>query len=122
MFELPSFRYRYAKFSWAMFARPPLLYELEIYRISREGKKEPIPHIKQYLPWYRPPGPLILNHSYYSVEEAQIRLSRLTTMIAEREGTEDSYVASVHWIRNSRPDVPKVWSFSTKGRAARSNE
>jgi hypothetical protein len=116
-FEIPSFRYRYARFSWAMFTRALPVYDAALFRINETGEREPIPDIDRYIPGYQSPNPMRLKVHYLTVEEVQDRFARLITQIARDRSDGYVYVASIHWIKSVNPAVPDRWEFRTYGTA-----
>src|SRR5262245_59065756 len=53
-FELPSLRYRYTRFAWAMYSQPSVHMEVTMYRTDDRGEvREAIPDIARYAVWYR---------------------------------------------------------------------
>ena len=105
-FELPTFRYHWARFSWAMFSRPGPRYEVTLFRIREPAGIEPIPEIGRYVSGYRSPEPMAMVAAYWSEDEVRDRFSRLVTYIARTQHDGFTYVASIRWIRYQRSDVP----------------
>jgi hypothetical protein len=50
-------RYRYARYSWAMFSRPVPRFEVSIFRTRGVGDREPVPGIDRYVRGYRSTHP-----------------------------------------------------------------
>ena len=110
-FELPSFRYRYARFSWAMYSRLVPVYELRLFRLNKAGQEEAIPGIERYVKGYQSPGPMRKRLVYMTPQEFRERLERLATFIAKERQDGCSYVASVRWIKYADPQLPERWEF-----------
>jgi hypothetical protein len=110
-FELPTFRYRWARFSWAMFSRLGPRYEVTLFRTRGAGDAEPIPEIGRYVRGYRSPDPMPMMAAYWSEDEVHDRFSRLVTYLASEQRDGYTYVASIHWIRYQGPDVPSRVEF-----------
>jgi len=105
-FELPSLKYRWARYSWAMFSRPGPRYEIRLFRTRAEGPSEPIPEIRRYVRGYRSPDPMSLYAPYWTEDELLDRLARLVTHIARDRRDGYTYVAEVRWLAYQRADLP----------------
>ena len=119
-FDLPHLRYRYATFSWAMYSKPALLYDVSLFRINPLGQKESIPHIEQFVRGTHSPQPMRMREYYRSETEIKERLTRLVAHIARHEPDHDRRIGvSVQWIRKLSPEEPVRWDFCTdaKGRS-----
>lgn len=110
-FELPTFRYRWARFSWSMYSRLGPRYEVRLFRIRDGGVAEPIPDVSRYVSGYRSPEPLPMIATYVSEEEVHDRFSRLVTHIARDRRDGYTYVASIRWTAYQRPIVPGLVEF-----------
>ena len=113
-FELPTFRYRWARYSWAMFSRLGPRYEVTLFRTRGAGDPEPVPEIGRYVRGYRSPEPMSMTAAYWSEDEVHDRFSRLVTYLARERRDGYTYVASIHWIRYQRVDVPPRVEFRAK--------
>lgn len=105
-FELPTFRYRWARFSWAMFSRLVPRYEVSLFRTQGTGDPEPIPDIGRYVSGYRSPDPMPRIASYVSEDEVHDRFSRLVTYLARERRDGYTYVASIRWTAYQAAGVP----------------
>lgn len=112
-FELPSLRYRYGRFSWAIFSRLVPVYEARLFRVNRAGQQEAIPDIDRCVAGYRSPEPMRRDAMYVTPQEVQDRLTRLVTYIARERRDGYEYVASVRWIKHRGPEVSEQWEFRT---------
>src|SRR5215831_431856 len=79
-------RYRYARYSWAMFSRIVPRYEVRLYRTRAGGGPEPIPDIDRWVHGYRSPEPMPMAALYTSEGEVLDRFSGLVTAIARGRG------------------------------------
>ena len=113
-FEFPTFRYRWSRFSWAMFSRPGPRYEVTLYRTGGAAGVEPIPEMGRYVRGYRSPEPMAMIAAYWSEDEVADRFSRLVTYIAQTRHDGFTYVASIRWIRYQRSDLPDRVEFRAK--------
>lgn len=109
-FELPTFRYRWARFSWAMFSRLGPRYEVHLFR-TRGAGDEPIPEIGRHVRGYRSPEPMRLIALYVTEDEVHDRFSRLVTHLAREQRDGYTYVASIRWTGYRRPGVPGLVEF-----------
>ncbi len=115
-FDFPSFRYRYATFSWAMYSKPALVYDVSLFRTGKApGQFEPIPNIGQFVHGCQSPEPMRTHEYYRSEAEIQERFTRLITHIAGKAGDGHKYVVKIHWIRSLQPGQPPQWEFSAPG-------
>jgi hypothetical protein len=110
-FELPTFRYRWARFSWAMYSRLLPRYEVRLFRTRGGGAAEPIPDIDRYVRGYRSPEPMPMIAIYVSEDEVHDRFSRLVTYLAREQRDGYTYVASIRWTDYQRPDVAGLVEF-----------
>ncbi len=115
-FELPTFRYRWARFSWAMYSRLGPRYEVRLLRTRDGGVAEPIPDVSRYVRGYRSPEPLPMIAMYVSEDEVHDRFFRLVTHIARDRHDGYTYVASIRWTAYQRPDVPSLVEFHADAR------
>lgn len=116
-FDFPHFRYRYATFSWAMYSKPALIYEISLFRINASGQREAIPNSGKILYGYRSPEPMQQREYYLSEAQVQERFERLVTSIARQMKNGHGYGVSVRWIRTLRPHWPADWEFNVPGRS-----
>ncbi len=114
-FDFPSFRYRYATFSWAMYSKPALVYDVSLFRSGKPGQSEAIPNVEQFVYEYQSPQPMRMREYYRSESEVQERFARLITHIARRSDDGHTYVVSIHWIRPLELKQPTQWEFSAPG-------
>jgi hypothetical protein len=114
-FELPSLRYRYARYSWAMFSRLGPRYEVSVFRVRGTGEPEPIPDIDRVVRGYRSPDPMSMIATYWSEDEVHDRFSRLVAHLARERRDGYTYVASIRWIRYHADGVPGVVEFRADG-------
>src|SRR5215813_8610886 len=85
-FELPSLRYRYTRFAWAMYSQPSAHMEVTMYRTDDQGEvREAIPDIERYAVSYRSPETIQLLIDYDSESEAEERLAALIRFIAGKQ-------------------------------------
>jgi hypothetical protein len=110
-FELPSLRYRWARFSWAMFSRLGPRYEVSLYRTRGAGPPEPVPAIDGDVRGYRSPGPMRMIALYWSEHEVHDRFSRLVTHLARERRDGYTYVASIRWTAYKSSEVPERVEF-----------
>jgi hypothetical protein len=99
-FDASGLRYRYARYSWAMFSRPVPRYEVSIFRTRGAGDREPIPGIERYVRGYRSPDPMPMTSIYSSDDEVLDRFTRLVTALARERRDGYAYVASIRWTAN----------------------
>jgi hypothetical protein len=99
-FELPSLRYRYARYSWAMYSQLGPRYEVSLFRTRGAGDHEPIPDIGRYVYRYRSPDPMPMIAAYQSADEVLDRFTRLVGAIARERRDGYTYVASIRWTSN----------------------
>jgi hypothetical protein len=90
-------RYRYARYSWAMFSRPVPRFEVSIFRTRGAGEREPVPGIERYVRGYRSPAPMPMIAIYSSDEEVLDRFTRLVSTLARERHDGYAYVASIRW-------------------------
>ena len=57
-FDFPRLRYRYATFSWAMYSKPALVYDVSLFRRGKPGQSEAIPNVRQFVQGYQSPEPM----------------------------------------------------------------
>jgi hypothetical protein len=110
-FELPTFRYRWARFSWAMYSRLLPRYEVRLFRARGAGAAEPIPDIDRYVRGYRSPEPMSMIAIYVSEDEVHDRFSRLVTYLAREQRDGYTYMASIRWTDYQRPGVAGLVEF-----------
>jgi hypothetical protein len=110
-FELPTLQYRYARYSWAMFSRLSLRYEVSLFRTRGGGDREAIPDIGRYVRGYHSPAPMPMIAVYSSEDEVHDRFARLVTAIARERRDGYSYVASIRWTAHHRAGVPDQAEF-----------
>src|SRR5215469_12420746 len=121
-FELPSLRYRYARFAWAMYSQPSAHIEVTMYRTDDQGElREAIPDIARYGVWYRSPETMHLGDSFDTELEAKERFAALIRFIAkkQRDGytyvvSGRTYVVSGRATKNNNPGIPNQWEFRAK--------
>jgi hypothetical protein len=95
-----ALRYRYARYSWAMFSRPVPRFEVSIFRMRAGGDREPVPGIERYVRGYRSPAPMPMIAIYSSDAEVLDRFTRLVTTLARERHDGYAYVASIRWTAN----------------------
>jgi hypothetical protein len=105
-FELPTFRYRWARFSWAMFSRLAPRYEVQLFRTRGAGDPEPIPDIDRDVRGFRSPEPMRTIAYYVTEDEIIDRFSRLVAHLARERRDGYTYVASIRWTAYQRADMP----------------
>jgi len=110
-FELPAFRYRWARFGWAMYSRLVPRYEVRLFRVSGAGPTEPIPTIDRYVRGYRSPEPMTMLALYVSEDEVHDRFSRLISYVAREQRDGYTYVASIRWTDYPPAGMPTVVEF-----------
>jgi len=93
-------RYRYARYSWAMFSRPVPHFEVSIFRTRGAGDREPVPGIDRYVRGYRSPAPMPMIAIYSSDAEVLDRFTRLVTTLARDRHDGYAYVALIRWTAN----------------------
>lgn len=99
-FDPLGLRYRYARYSWAMFSRPVPRYEVSLFRTRGAGAREPIPGIERFVRGYRSPAPMPMVAIYSSEDEVLERFTRLVTAMARERRDGYAYVASIRWTAN----------------------
>lgn len=109
-FELPGFRYRFATFSWAMFSHEPVRYSVTLFRISDEGRREPIPGIDLVAPGFATPEQQRFD-SYRSIKQIQAWYRALIEHVAERAGDGRTYGVSVRWLGGDGVDSGSHWEL-----------
>ncbi len=97
-FGFPPVHYRYARFSWAMYGRPPLFYEVRLFRGSAEGP------------------PQRLQELYLSPQQVEERYAGLVRHIAQTRADGAVYGVSLRWIRSFEPDLPERREFQCESR------
>lgn len=97
-FGFPPVHYRYARFSWAMYGRPPLFYEVRLFRDSSGGP------------------PRRLQELYLSPEQVEERYAGLIRHIAQARADGSTYAVSLRWIRSFEPDRSNEWEFQCESR------
>ncbi len=113
-FDLQHGGYRYALFSWAMYSKPAVIYDVSLFRIAPSGHPEAIPDIKQFVEGYRSPQPMRMREYYRSETEIKKRLVDLVTHIAQKQHRAGyRYGASIRWIRALQADEPVQWDYIT---------
>ncbi len=110
-FEIPTFRYRWARFGWAMYSRLVPRYEVRLFRVWGAGPPEAIPNIERYVSGYRSPEPMPMMALYVSEDEVYDRFSRLVSYIAREQRDEYTYVASIRWTDYPPAGVRNVVEF-----------
>ena len=110
-FELPSLKFRYARFSWGMYSRLVPVYEMRFLRINSAGQEEAIPDINHYVKGYQSPDPMIRRAIYAKPEEILNRQQRLVTFMAEQHQDGYRYKVNIRWIKYADPNVPEQWEF-----------
>jgi hypothetical protein len=110
-FEIPTFRYRWARFGWAMYSRLVPRYEVRLFRVWGAGQPEPIPNIERYVRGYRSPEPMPMLALYVSEDEVHDRFSRLVAYLAREQRDGYTYVASIRWTEYAPAGVPSVVEF-----------
>ena len=100
-------RYRYARYSWAMFSRLVPRYEVSLYRRRADGAHEAIPDIGRWVRGYRSPEPMRMAAFYTSEGEVLDRFARLVAAIAGARRDGYTYVAAVRWTAHP-PGAPFV--------------
>ena len=100
----PGVRYRYARYSWAMFSRLVPRYEVSLFRTRGVGDREAIPEIAHYVRGYRSPDPMPMIAIYSSEDEVLDRFTRLVRAIARERRDGYTYVASIRWTAH-RPGL-----------------
>jgi hypothetical protein len=110
-FEIPAFRYRWARFGWAMYSRLVPRYEVRLFRARGTGEVEPIPDIERYVRGYRSPEPMPMLAIYTSDAEVHDRFSRLVSQLAREHRDGYIYVASIRWTEHPPAGAPSVVEF-----------
>ena len=121
-FELPSLRYRYTRFAWAMYSQPNAHMEVTMYRTDDQGEvREAIPDIARYGVWYRSPQTMHLGDSFDTELEANERFAALIRFIAEKQRDGYTYVVtgrtygvSGRWTKDNNRRIPNQWEFRAK--------
>jgi hypothetical protein len=119
-FDLTEHRYRYARHSWAMFGRNPLIYRVSIF-VRTEAGREAIPDLHKHVHGLRSPGPALKVEGYRSVEQVQAWHARLIEHIAAQRHDGREYVVEIVWTRHFEKDRPKEWAIACR-RAACTSE
>ena len=114
-FDFPRFHYRYATFSWAMYSKPALVYDVSLFRADKSTPSEAIPNVGQFVDGYRSPEPMRMREYYRSRAQVQERFALLITQIAKQTDDGRSYVVSIHWIGPLENNQPTQWKFSAPG-------
>ncbi len=114
-FDFPHFRYRYATFSWAMYSKPALVYDVSLFRRGKPGQSEAIPNVGQFVHEYQSPQPMRIREYYRSEVQVQEQFARLIRHIAKQADDGRTYVVSIHWIRPLELNQPTQWEFSAPG-------
>ncbi len=114
-FDFPSFHYRYATFSWAMYSKPALVYDVSLFRTDKPAQSEAIPNVGQFVHEYQSPQPMRMREYYRSRHEVQEQFARLITHIARRADDSRTYVVSIHWLSPLELNQPAQWEFSAPG-------
>ena len=110
-FEIPTFRYRWARFGWAMYSRLVPRYEVRLFRVRGGGEAEPIPNIERYVRGYRSPEPMPMLALYVSEDEVHDRFSRLVSYLAREQRDGYTYVARIRWTDYPPAGAPSVVEF-----------
>lgn len=109
--ERSTFRYRYTRFSWAMFSRITPRYEVQLFRTRGDRGPEPIPEIGRYVRGYTSPGPMRMAATYVSEDEVHDRFFRLVSHLARHQHDGYTYIASIRWTGQQRLGVPTLMEF-----------
>src|SRR2546422_6756839 len=110
-FELPTLRYRWARYGWAMYSRLGPRYEVRLFRTRGGGAAEPIPDIGRDVRGYRSPEPMPMIALYWSEDEVHDRFSRLVSYLARQRRDGDTYVASIRCTQYQRPGLSDLVEF-----------
>ncbi len=110
-FELSPFKYRYATYSWAMFSKPALRYEVSFFRKKPGGEKEAIPDMNKFDFRYRSPESTSRNEYYQSTAEIKNRFRQLIQYIAQHEDPNFKYGVLLRWTQQFDPNEPKEWEY-----------
>ena len=113
--DFPHFRYRYATFSWAMYSKPALIYDVSLFRTDKPAQSEAIPTMGQFVYGYQSPQPMRIREYYRSRDEVQEWFARLITDIARRAHDNRTYVVSIRWLKPPELNQPAQWEFSAPG-------
>ena len=114
-FELPSFRYRYTTYTWAMFSRPSDRKTLDFYRRNASGRREPIPGLDRFVVDILAPAGQPWRMPYRSDAEIDAWITLLVEHIAERSEAGWEYVAVLR--ARGRPGAgPREREVSAPGR------
>lgn len=109
------FHYQYATFSWAMFSKPAIRYEVSIFRKNRDGVKEAIPDIGRFVYGYRSPELMKQRNHYRSPAEIKDRFAQLVRHIAERSDSNFQYSVEIRWVDSLDFKEPPIWEYSVNG-------
>jgi hypothetical protein len=113
-FDPPTWRYRWARFSWAMYSRLGPRYEVRLFRTRGAGGAEAIPDIGRYVRGYRSPEPMPMIALYWSEEEVHGRFSRLVDHVARERRDGYTYVASIRWTAYHHSGVSSLMEFRAR--------
>jgi len=104
------FTYRYATYSWAMFSKPRVHYEVSLFRRNSNGDKETIPDVAQFTSEYHSAKTRASDY-YRTPAEIKDRFTHLVNYIAEREDPNFEYGVSIHWVTLFDPNEPAQWEY-----------
>ncbi len=114
-FNLAPFQYRYATFSWAMYSKPALHYEVSLFRKNKHGQKEPIPNIERFVYGYQSLQSMPQREYYQTAAEIKDRFIRLVNYITAQEDPKFQYGVSIRWIKSFDLNEPLDWEYSVDG-------
>ncbi len=115
--KFPDLHYHYATFSWAMYSKPALIYEVSLYRTDVSGKRGPIPDIRNFVNRLRSPEPVKVRDYYRTETEIQRRYAQLVAQIARKSGDDHIYHVSIHWIHSIQLKPDTHWEFAASGKS-----
>ena len=107
-FDLRTGEYHYSRWAWAMFSRLPLEYEVELYRESAAGAREPWPDLDDI--WRGVQTGRRVDTRYASRSEVEDRFAALVAHVARERRDGWTYVAELRWTENGSPGHPPLWT------------
>lgn len=117
-FDLPHFQYRYATFSWAMYSKPGLYYDVSLYCEGPEGIRKGIPDIKKYVREYASPEPLSMHDYYRTKDQIQDWHARLVKAIAKNKKDGALYGVSIRWQTVPGLVDSSLWEYQARAEGA----
>ncbi len=99
-----------------MYAKPPVIYDVSLFRIDESGKSDAISNINHFVFGYRSPGPMRFREYYLPEDKIKKRFTALITHVAKtQEIAGYRYGVMIQWVRSLSADESASWKYVTPG-------